>query len=200
MYQRSLRCVGCIIAVAIAFICFANAHTFADDVAALQELASPGPEHAQLAARAGAWKLTIRMFAGPQPIELTGTATNEMLVGGRFLQSTYKAAGGGFETEGVFTTGFDRRHGEHTMILMDNFGTYFVTARGKAPAEGEELKLLGKDDDPQMTALGLTKEFAFAPREVDDDHYVVEIRFIDTRTPERKEIKFMEYDYQRAPE
>jgi hypothetical protein len=191
MPTRSIR-----IAATCSFLVMAS--TVVAQEVPLEQQASPGPEHEQLAARTGDWKLTIRMFAGAQPTEMTGTATNEMLVGGRFHQSTYKAAGAGFETEGVLTTGFDRRHGEYTMILMDNFGTYFVTARGKPPAEGEELKLVGKDDDPQMTALGLTKEFAFVLREIDDNHYTVEVRFIDTRTAARKEIKFMEYEYERA--
>lgn len=155
-------------------------------------LAGPGPEHEKLARYSGTWNVRVTMG----PLTYHGAATNRMTVGGRFLQVEYQAEGEKGATEGIFIAGFDPRHQRHTLIAMDSFGPYFVTSQGKPDASGK-LRLLGSDDDPTMKAMGFTKEFVHVVDFKSADEFTIEVRFIDTRTPERKEMKFMTYSFTR---
>lgn len=159
---------------------------------AQSRLAGPAPEHDKLARYSGAWDLQVKMGS----LTYQGAATNRMTVGGRFLQVEYQARGTKGATEGIFVAGFDPRHQRHTLIAMDSFGPYFVTSQGK-PDDSGKLRLLGSDDDPTMKAMGFTKEFVHVVDFKSADEFVIEVRFIDTRTAERKEMKFMTYSFVR---
>ena len=155
----------------------------------------PGPEHEKLAAWAGTWAMTISMGTGQRALVYEGAATNRMTVGGRFLQVEYAAKGAPGALEGIFVLGFDPRHQNHTLIAMDSFGPYFVTSKGKRDEQSGKIKMFGTDDDPQMKAMGLTKEFVHLVEFPTADEFSIEVWFIDTRTPERKEMKFMTYRF-----
>jgi hypothetical protein len=159
----------------------------------IAQLIGPGPEHAALGKFVGDWDVSIKMG----PASYAGEAKARTTVGKRFLQVEYQAKGKADATEGMFTLGFDRRHKEYALIAQDSFGTYFVTSQGKRDDKTGKLRLLGRDDDPQMKAMGLTKEFLHVVDLSNPDQLAIEVWFIDTRTPARKEIKFMEYQFKR---
>jgi hypothetical protein len=48
-----------------------------------------------------------------------------------------------------------------------------------------------------MASLGFTKEMAHVIRFVDANEFTIEVWLIDTRTPERRETKFIEYAFKR---
>lgn len=48
-----------------------------------------------------------------------------------------------------------------------------------------------------MKAMGYTKEFVHVLDLRDADEYAIQVWFVDTRTPERREFKFMEYTFKR---
>ena len=91
--------------------------------------------------------------------------------------------------------GMDRRHSEYTIQSMDSWGTYFVTARGKRKADSKLIKLYGTDDDPHMKSMGFTKEFAFALDFTASNKFSVKVYMIDNRTPNRREMLMMEYQF-----
>ncbi len=154
----------------------------------------PGPEHEQLARYVGAWDVEILMGSGAQAAKSQGSATSRMTVGGRFLQIEYQTAKSDKDAlDGMFTIGFDRRHQRYSLVAFDTFGTYFVTSQGKQNKMTGAIRLLGTDDDPTMKALGYTKEFVHVLDLRGPDEYAIEVRFIDTRTAARREIKAMEY-------
>lgn len=149
----------------------------------------PGPEHERLAALAGAWTVEA-IDAQGRPVSPPGTATAVARIGGRFLEVEADLERGPL-THAVYTFGFDRRHGQYTVIAMDASGTYFVTAKGTPDASGSRVAMYGTDDDPTMTALGYVKEFVIVLDVRGSDRFDVETRFIDNRTPERKELTFI---------
>jgi hypothetical protein len=179
-----------------------NAQTHREDTAAIPadplELAKPGPAHEELSAYVGPWLVTIRLGAGDSAIDYTGTASNRMAIGNRFLVYEISAKGAQRALEGMFTIGFDRRHSEYTIQAIDSWGTYFVTARGQKEGTPASIKLYGTDDDPHMKSLGLTKEFAYVLDLSDGDSFSIEVLMIDTRTEERHEMKMMEYRFTRV--
>jgi hypothetical protein len=163
----------------------------------LLKLTRPGAEHERLAGYAGEFDVAVKMGAGSGAAAYTGTAKNRMTVGGRFLQIEYQAKGPADNTEGIFIVGFDSRHQRYALVALDSFGTYFVTSQGKVDEKSGKPKLLGTDDDPQMKALGHSKEFAHVLDLRSADAFAVEVWFIDTRTPARREFKYMTYEFQR---
>lgn len=159
----------------------------------LMKFTQPGTEHEELARLSGTWDVSFKFGS----IVYSGTAEAAMVVGGRFLQIKYAARAKEANTEGIFTVGFDRRHQHYTLIAMDSFGTYAVTSQGKREGVNGRIKMAGKDDDPMMKSMGLTKEFLHVLDLKSSDEFKVEVFFIDTRTPERKEIKALDYTFKR---
>ncbi len=171
---------------------FAVALGILPGTALAQDTLPSSPEHARLVALAGGWEVYI---GSPSETEPVGTATARTKLGDRFLEIEVTAASAPVE-HAIYTLAFDERHDEYAVILMDNYGTYFVTARGKADDDGDRVAMYGKDDDPAMTAMGLEKEFAVVLY-FRDDGFALETRFIDTRTPERNEMSFLKFEFRR---
>jgi hypothetical protein len=161
----------------------------------LLKLALPGPEHEQLARYPGKWRLTVTTGSGAAAKATHYRADARMIAGGRFLQIEY--SGAERAADGIFCIGFDRRHQRFALVAIDSYGTYFVTSQGKRDEATRTLKLYGKDDDPVMKSLGHTKEFIHILDFRNDDEFVIEVWFVDTRTPQRREIKFMAYKFNR---
>jgi tetratricopeptide (TPR) repeat protein len=128
--------------------------------------------------------------------EPVGSAEVRWRVQGRFLEIEVALDSGPF-SRALYTLGFDTRHQEYQVLLMDDSGTYFVTARGAAPEEGSPVVMYGKDEDPVMTALGFEKEFALVVDFLSEDRFAIETRFIDTRTAARNELPFLYLSFQR---
>jgi hypothetical protein len=164
--------------------------------AELLELAGPGPEHERLARLKGDWSVKLQMPPTNPSVTIEGNAATRSILGDRFLIIEGTVGQGEQATSMHYTLGFDRRHDEYTIVALDTYGTYFVTARG--PAGEERHVMFGEDNDPVMTEMGLKKKFAFVLQVADDDHFSVEIDFVDTRTPEEKLIPFAKYEFTRG--
>jgi hypothetical protein len=148
-----------------------------EQVAQVLELARPGPEHEALARLAGEWDLRILGWPAPgaEPFEVTGRAVNRTILGGRFLESRSTSTVGGETTESISIHGFDRRHGEYTIIGLDTFGTYWVTAQGPRAEDGR-IVMRGTDD---MVTLNHTQVYDMILTIDGPDRYTVEIIFHD---------------------
>lgn len=169
------------------------------DAAALAALMQPGPEHALLAKYVGQWDLEVSSPTPPgrPPVVWKGSAVNVMEIGGRFLRTKFNYEGAGMKQEGDYTLGFDRRHNKFVFVGMDSWGTYYVTAMSQKDSPKETIKLYGQDDDPQMAAMGYKKEFGFVYEWAGDDKFTLRILFMDTRTPERREIEYLKFTFTR---
>ncbi len=157
-------------------------------------LAGPGPEHARLKRLAGDWDLSMTMRSNE--VEYSGTARAEMILGERFLvidgQGEYMKRSSAFR----YTIGFDRRHDEYTIILLDTAGTYHVAAKGKATEKG--IRMTGTDDDPRMKAMGFgQKKFAFDLEVVSDDEFAITTLFVDTRGEEERPVPTFAHIFKR---
>jgi len=166
-----------------------------EQIAEYRELTRPGPEHDLMAKFAGSWNVTVTGAGRSAPSK--GGGTSYMTLERRFLWIGYGARGRSGNFRGSFTLGFDRRNERFDLIAMDTDGTYFITSHGTQDPETGRIKLYGKDDDPYMKSLGFEKEFAHVIDFRDEDHFTSEVLYIDTRTPERKEMKGMELTFER---
>lgn len=96
------------------------------------EAAKPVAEHGRLAELAGPWKVTTKLWFGPdaEPQISSGIGTGTMILGGRFLEMTTEMKGA-MAHESLTIYGFDRRTSEYTLAGWDTLGTYYITAAGK---------------------------------------------------------------------
>lgn len=153
-----------------------------EEFARLQKLAQPGEEHAQLKKLVGSWRVSMK--TGEKSWGFDGEADSSMILRDRFLVIDGHGKTGNRESAFRYTIGFDRRHDEYVIILMDTAGTYHVTARGKPSEQG--IRMIGTDDDPQMKKMGLVKKFAFDLDIKGDDEFSITTMYIDTRTKDEK--------------
>lgn len=151
----------------------------------------PGPEHRVLAALEGRWALEITYnMGGPKakPMTAKGTATNRMILGGRFLTSEGVsnnpggAALGGATVEMLNIYGFDRRTKEFTTLGLDTMGTYWVSAAGVMKPDTTIL-MSGETTDDHAGSKEMRK-YDMVLKVVDADTYVTQIIFKFTNMPD----------------
>lgn len=172
---------------------------YSEDNAEVQkDLSKPSKEHEELAKYAGKWNVEMQFASSQKDEAYSGTSINTMLVENRFLQIQFAASKASEEVSGVFIIGFDRRNLEYQMTGMDTWGTYYVSATGKRLPECNTIKLYGKDNDPNMKKIGFDKEFGYSCTFENENMFVIDVFFIDTRTAARNELKFMEYRFSRT--
>ena len=168
---------GLLVTAAIAAVPFpATAQEMTPEMMqAAMAAAMPGPEHDRLAILAGEWDMDITFAVAPgQTQRVTGVAHNRMILGGRFLVSDARAneplMGQIIESSTIY--GYDRRAKEYTLIGLDTFGTYYVTAAGSGT--GQRVVMPGRVVDPTS---GREERYDMLLEWVDADEYVTEIRF-----------------------
>ncbi len=159
--------------------------------------ATPGPEHARLAALEGDWNMTIRSWTGPgaPPDEATGSCTYRMILGGRYLEQT--ATGdmgpgmGGMVFHGAGLTGYDNLKRSYVTTWVDNMGTGILYAEGEWDDDTASLVTRTEYLDP-MT--GTTKKVRLVTRLVSPDRHVFEWH---EDGPGGRDVKTMEIEYTR---
>ncbi len=107
-------------------------------MARMMELATPGPEHAELAAHAGTWTVQYKYRWSPDaPWEsAAGSVTSKPVLGGRYLMEEHSMEMMGMPMQGLLFLGFDKQSGEYTSLWMDSNSTWWVEARGKESPDG----------------------------------------------------------------
>jgi hypothetical protein len=141
----------------------------------MKEIYLPSAPHAALAKLAGEWDQTVELASkdGP-PLRAHGRVLNRVVLGGRFVVSE----GGAQQPDGALAYGslllfgFDGRSRDYTAIVLDTFGTYYVTAAGSAPPDGAPIVMRGETPE-----RGGTKRFDVVLRWLDADTYRTEIVF-----------------------
>lgn len=180
-FSRSWR--QALAAIATLAILAPAAHARQDDEARrrelerrVQEAAQPGLEHQRVAALAGEWSLRFEHAPTPAatPVVGTGTASNRMILGGRFLQSESVVQLGDARGEGLLLLGYDRRTSRYTMLGLDTFGTHYVEAEGPFDEGSGAIVMYGEEHDPISRR---TERFTVIVRVRGPDEYVQEIVF-----------------------
>lgn len=148
----------------------------------------PGPQHLEMAKRAGTWHHSVKYFMEPggPPTSIESEAVSTMVLGGRFLKMESKGQFMGQPFEGLSMMGYDRRSDLYTLVAYDTMGTYYVTGEGTIDEKTGILKMPGTTHDPKS---GATERYYFLFRDMQPDSYVFEIWFY---TPDDKEFKVVE--------
>ncbi len=145
-------------------------------MAAFQSSMTPGEHHELLARLAGTWKVTNTMWpqgpTGPA-MESGGEASNEMILGGRFLRSGATGTMMGMPTESIILIAFDNFAGRYQMTSLSNLGTAMHQASGYASQDGRAIVFYGEMDEPMLEVHGRTVKYVL--RSETADRYVLEV-------------------------
>ena len=133
----------------------------------------PGPHHARLAKLAGEWNVSARVWIDPNrpPVESTGSVTNEMILGGRFLWSHYDGQMAGQPFQGIGIDGYDNVKQKHTSQWMDSAGTMVSQYEGGCGYDGNTITVFTSFDDP---LTGAPKRLRGVTKILGDDKYTYE--------------------------
>ena len=99
---------------------------------AWMKAATPGEQHTMLASMAGEWKTTTTMYEMGQAAEPTeGSASFEVLMGGRVVKGVHSGMMMGMPFDGISMEGFDNVTGKYWSTWVDTMGTGLYVMHGK---------------------------------------------------------------------
>ena len=119
-----------------------------EQMAAWMKYANPSENHEFLNKLVGKWNCTTKfwMQPGQPPQESTGTSTQEMVLGGRFLQGDYQGNMMGQPFSGMSIDGFDNHTGKYFGLWMDSMGTKAMVFHGAC--DGNVREMISEYEDP----------------------------------------------------
>lgn len=158
-----------------------------------QTYMTPGKEHAEMASWSGKWDGEVTMWetADSKPTTSTMTATNEMILGGRYQRSVNKGDFMGMPFEGISTLAYDNAKKLYVSSWIDNMGTGMMTMEGSFDAATKTMNMSGKCVNP---ATGREQNVRETFTLVDADHQIMQMYGTG---PDGKEFKSMQIVYTR---
>lgn len=156
-----------------------------------QEYMTPGAEHQHLAKAAGNWKASIVSYMEGQEVKSEGTASNEMIFGGRYLKSSFKGNMMGMPFDGMSLDAYDNATKEFINIWIDSFGTGILYTKGKYDEKTKEYVYTGMMVDPMAGKEVMIKNVF---KYINDDQQQMIMYMVDGAN----ETKSMQIDYTRV--
>lgn len=154
---------------------------------------TPGAEHKMLESMAGTWNTRVKSWMAPggSPMESTGTAENKVILGGRYVQTSFEGNFMGMPFSGIGYTGYDNIRKQYVSTWMDNMSTAVMITNGKWDDATKSLVFTGTMDDPMTGKAQSLKETV---RVVDNDTHIMEMW---GPGPDGAMFKMMEITYSR---
>jgi len=163
------------------------------EMEAWQKAAILGEQHQMLAKSEGSWNFTSRWMSSPdaEPMESSGTAEKEMVLGGRYLKETIISEWLGEPFEGVGYIGYDNVKKTYVSIWFDTMSTGMMLSDGTWDPETKTLSWKGEYID---ALTGELKTMHTATKIMSNNKHVAEFYH---PLPEGGEYKSMEIVYTR---
>lgn len=113
---------------------------------------TPGKPHELLKSQDGKWdaKITSWMAPGAPPSESKGTATNRMILGNRYQETTFTGSFDGMPFEGLSIVGYDNIKKVFISTWVDNMGTGVMRGEGTYDEASKTITLTGTMMDPTI--------------------------------------------------
>jgi len=135
-----------------------------------EQLATPNEHHAFLEKLSGTWTTSSSIMNLPTD---QGTSTNEMILGGRFLECSYGGTFMDVQYTGRMILGYDNYKHKFVAMFIDTLGTSMRTAEGMLDKTKTTLSLWGTMDEWMTDEHDIPVLYRY--RIVDKNHYVLEI-------------------------
>jgi hypothetical protein len=158
------------------------------DMEAMTKAATPGEQQKKLARMAGDWTFTNKLWMAPDqpPVESSGTMHADLLMGGRYVEHTWKGNMMGMAFEGRGTDAYDNVGKMYVSSWVDNMGTGIMHTTGTCDAAVKVCTYSGDIFDPMSGKKTTTKSVITW---LDDNSFKNEMY---APGPDGKEAKMME--------
>jgi len=158
------------------------------EMEAMMKAIGPGEPQKKLARMAGDWTFTNRawMAPGQPPMESSGTMHAELLMGGRYVEHTWKGSFMGMPFEGRGTDGYDNVAKQYVSSWVDNMGTGIMHETGSCDDAVKVCTYTGDVWDPMSGKKSTMKSVITW---IDDNNFKNEMY---GPGPDGKEAKMME--------
>lgn len=137
--------------IALIFL-FSVASLIAQDQAEMmkkwQDYMTPSAVHKNFEKQCGTWSADITQYMGPQEMKAQGKAVFEMILGGRYMKSSFNSTMMGMPMEGFGLDAYDNLTKEYISIWLDNMGTGVLYMKGKYDEATKSLIYTGDMVDP----------------------------------------------------
>jgi Protein of unknown function (DUF1579) len=122
---------------------------------AWMKLAELGKEHEALKPMAGKFNCECSMVMAPGTPEqkTAGSCENELIFGGRFLQSKFKGEFMGQPFEGIGYTGYDNYKKKYISTWTDSMSTMIMFSEGTGDPSGKVITLISEMPDPTTNKM-----------------------------------------------
>ncbi|KAF0151374.1 MAG: hypothetical protein FD143_2042 [Ignavibacteria bacterium] len=131
---------------------FTTAHVIAQDQAEMmkkwQDYMTPSAAHKQFEKICGTWNAEIIQYMGGQETKAEGKAVFEMILGGRYMKSSFNSTIMGMPMEGFGLDAYDNLTKEYISIWLDNMGTGVLYMKGKYDDAAMSMIYNGEMVDP----------------------------------------------------
>jgi len=170
-----------------------SAQSEAEMMAQWQAASTPALGHARLMSMVGTWraKTTFTMAPGAPESVSAGTSVHRLVLGGRYLEQTYKGTSMGMPFEGIGFTGYDNVQQKYVGTWMDTFGTGMMTSIGTGRPTDQRIDFVCEAIEPS----GQKKIFDAIIRIRDHEHHSYEMW---TMGPGGKSYRVMLVEYERG--
>lgn len=167
--------------------------TAADKMAACAELARPAPEHALLEPFVGEFRAKVTMWwqPGADPMVSTGTMTNRLILGGKFIEHDYTDDPGMFQGKGYW--GYNTVDKRWEGVWVDAMAPFMHIETGSHDANAKAWEMTGEMTDP---ASGARMRKRSVVKLIDNDRHTMEMYF--SKDGASEEFKSMVIEYTRA--
>lgn len=144
------------------------------EMEAMMKAMSPGENHKHLGRLVGNWDIATKMWMQPgqPPSESKATMSAQWILGGRYVQTSYKGEMMGMPFEGMGIDGYDNVTQQYVSTWVDNMGTGILHMTGKCDAGCKTLTMNGSSADP---ATGQMIDMRFVTTFLDDKSYQFQI-------------------------
>lgn len=160
---------------------------------AWQKSMTPGAGHRRLEPLVGTFETTskIWMQPGAPPSEGSGVSKHKWVLGGRYIEQSYRGKTMGMPFQGVGYTGYDNVQKKYVGSWMDSMGTGIMTSVGTGKPSAKKMEFESTVADP---VTGKNTKFRTIVRVKDNDRHSFEMW---GKGPGGKEFRTMLIDYKR---
>jgi internalin A len=155
---------------------------------------APGPYHDHFKPLVGDWSVAVQWWAGPgaTPIQTEGLATKKLILGGRFLEESFRGESNGETFTVLVLLGYDGAKQQYSGNWVDTRSTGFHLSTGTCDESGKTITMTETLTDAKGNKTGHSRSVI---QVINDSKHVVEMHLAGA---DGKEYKSLEIAYTRT--
>jgi hypothetical protein len=128
--------------------------SMAEMMAMMAEMGAPDAHHKTMEPMIGTFQADGTFYMGPTTEHWSGTAVNEWVLGGRFIQGDFQIPemAGGPDFSGIAYTGYNKVSGQYESVWMDSMSTSIFMETGSYDESTKSFHFSGTQLDPMTGA------------------------------------------------